>query len=64
MCGARVRHAILPLAQLCLLSSAWAQLGVNPSDFDAVLPYNSVVLQGDHFPITLGTQTYRRVQLR
>ena len=67
MAGARaLRHAILPLSLLCAVllslgrSFAWAQeLGVNPSDFDAVLPYNQVSLPSDKFPMTLGTQTYR-----
>ena len=62
-----MRHAMLPLSLLCAVllsfgrSSACAaqELSVNPSDFDAVLPYNEVAVSSDHLPLRLGTQTYR-----
>ena len=60
MGGARgLRHAILPLSLFCavLLDRAWASL--DPSDFNAVLPYDQVSLPSDQFPMQLGMQTYR-----
>ena len=61
-----LRRAIFPLSGLCAAllclgpRPAWGQqLAVDPSDFDAVLPYDQVSLPSDKFPLTLGIETFR-----